>query len=109
MVADGQVAPGFTDSILFRQVIGPYQMEQYGLVGGNIADGLSFGKLFHTARPPATPTTAPRPRPLPGRVGHPRQRRHRRHPGRNVVRQITKDLQDEHRQKIRQRLRLPAR
>ncbi len=43
------VAPGFTDSILHRQVIGPYEMEhEYGLVGGNIFHGeLSPGQLFH--------------------------------------------------------------
>jgi phytoene dehydrogenase-like protein len=48
------VAPGFTDSILFRQVVGPYQMEhEYGLVGGNIFHGeLSASQLFHT-RPAA--------------------------------------------------------
>ena len=43
------VAPGFTDSILHRQVIGPYDMEHtYGLVGGNIFHGeLSASQLFH--------------------------------------------------------------
>ena len=43
------VAPGFTDSILHRQVIGPYEMEHdYGLVGGNIFHGeLSPDQLFH--------------------------------------------------------------
>ena len=43
------VAPGFTSSILHRQVIGPYDMEHtYGLVGGNIFHGeLSAGQLFH--------------------------------------------------------------
>jgi phytoene dehydrogenase-like protein len=48
------VAPGFTDSVLHRQVIGPHQMQQeYGLVGGNIFHGeLSLGQLFH-ARPAA--------------------------------------------------------
>jgi phytoene dehydrogenase-like protein len=48
------VAPGFTDSIIDRQVIGPHQMEQeYGLVGGNIFHGeLSSSQLFHT-RPAA--------------------------------------------------------
>jgi phytoene dehydrogenase-like protein len=48
------VAPGFTDSILGRQVIGPWQMEhEYGLVGGNIFHGeLSSSQLFHT-RPAA--------------------------------------------------------
>jgi phytoene dehydrogenase-like protein len=48
------VAPGFTDSILHRQVIGPYQMEnEYGLIGGNIFHGeLSSAQMFH-ARPAA--------------------------------------------------------
>jgi phytoene dehydrogenase-like protein len=43
------VAPGFANSILHRQVIGPYEMEyEYGLVGGNIFHGeLSPGQLFH--------------------------------------------------------------
>jgi phytoene dehydrogenase-like protein len=44
-----EVAPGFTSSILHRQMIGPYDMEHtYGLVGGNIFHGeLSVGQLFH--------------------------------------------------------------
>ena len=48
------VAPGFTDSVLHRQVIGPHQMqEEYGLIGGNIFHGeLSLGQMFH-ARPAA--------------------------------------------------------
>jgi phytoene dehydrogenase-like protein len=48
------VAPGFTASVLHRQVIGPHQMQQeYGLVGGNIFHGeLSLGQMFH-ARPAA--------------------------------------------------------
>jgi len=48
------VAPGFTDSVLHRQVIGPRQMQQeYGLIGGNIFHGeLSLGQMFH-ARPAA--------------------------------------------------------
>jgi phytoene dehydrogenase-like protein len=48
------VAPGFTNSILHRQVIGPHQMEQeYGLIGGNIFHGeLSASQIFH-ARPAA--------------------------------------------------------
>lgn len=43
------VAPGFTSSILHRQVIGPHQMEsEYGLIGGNIFHGeLSASQLFH--------------------------------------------------------------
>ncbi len=48
------VAPGFTESLLHRQVIGPRQMQQeYGLVGGNIFHGeLTLGQMFH-ARPAA--------------------------------------------------------
>jgi phytoene dehydrogenase-like protein len=48
------VAPGFTDSIVHRQVIGPHLMQQeYSLVGGNIFHGeLSLGQMFH-ARPAA--------------------------------------------------------
>jgi phytoene dehydrogenase-like protein len=48
------VAPGFTSSVLHRQVIGPRQMQQdYGLVGGNIFHGeLTLGQMFH-ARPAA--------------------------------------------------------
>ncbi|MDQ1642333.1 MAG: hypothetical protein QOJ90_1684 [Actinomycetota bacterium] len=48
------VAPGFTDSVLHRQVIGTREMEtEYGLVGGNIFHGeLSPSQLFHT-RPAA--------------------------------------------------------
>jgi phytoene dehydrogenase-like protein len=43
------VAPGFTGSILHRQVLGPHEMERdYGLVGGNIFHGeLSTSQLFH--------------------------------------------------------------
>jgi phytoene dehydrogenase-like protein len=49
-----EVAPGFTDSIVGRQVIGPHQMEtEYGLVGGNIFHGeLTPGQMFH-CRPAA--------------------------------------------------------
>jgi phytoene dehydrogenase-like protein len=48
------VAPGFTDSIIGRQVIGPHTMQtEYGLVGGNIFHGeLTPGQLFH-CRPAA--------------------------------------------------------
>jgi phytoene dehydrogenase-like protein len=44
-----EVAPGVRDSVLHRQVIGPYEMEQeYGLIGGNIFHGeLSPSQLFH--------------------------------------------------------------
>jgi phytoene dehydrogenase-like protein len=43
------VAPGFEDSVICRQVIGPYDMEQeWGLIGGNIFHGeLSADQLFH--------------------------------------------------------------
>ena len=43
------VAPGFTRSILHRQVLGPHEMERdYGLIGGNIFHGeLSTSQLFH--------------------------------------------------------------
>ncbi len=43
------VAPGFTASILHRQVIGPHEMEhKYGLIGGNIFHGeLSPDQMFH--------------------------------------------------------------
>jgi phytoene dehydrogenase-like protein len=43
------VAPGFRESIVARQVIGPYDMEtEWGLIGGNIFHGeLSADQLFH--------------------------------------------------------------
>jgi phytoene dehydrogenase-like protein len=49
-----QVAPGFAESVLHRQVIGPHEMqEEYALVGGNIFHGeLTMGQMFH-ARPAA--------------------------------------------------------
>lgn len=48
------VAPGFTGSILGRQIIGPHRMQmEYGLVGGNIFHGeLTAGQMFH-CRPAA--------------------------------------------------------
>ncbi len=48
------VAPGFTASIVGRQVIGPDTMQsEYGLVGGNIFHGeLTVGQMFH-CRPAA--------------------------------------------------------
>jgi len=44
-----EVAPGFTSSILHRDIVGPYDMEHdYGLIGGNIFHGeLSIEQLFH--------------------------------------------------------------
>jgi len=50
-IIDGytELAPNFKGSILHRQVIGPYDMEQdLGLIGGNIFHGeLSADQLFH--------------------------------------------------------------
>jgi phytoene dehydrogenase-like protein len=44
-----EMAPGFRESIIHRQVLGPYHMEhEWGLVGGNIFHGeLSAEQLFH--------------------------------------------------------------
>ncbi|MCU1427581.1 MAG: dependent oxidoreductase [Actinomycetia bacterium] len=44
-----ELAPGFRASILHRQVIGPYEMEnEYSLIGGNIFHGeLSADQMFH--------------------------------------------------------------
>ena len=43
-----QLAPGFKDSIVDYQVIGPWDMEQIGLIGGNIFHGeLAVDQLFH--------------------------------------------------------------
>jgi phytoene dehydrogenase-like protein len=49
-----ELAPGFTSSVIGRQVIGPHEMQsEYGLVGGNIFHGeLTPGQLFH-CRPAA--------------------------------------------------------
>jgi phytoene dehydrogenase-like protein len=43
------VVPGFTDSIVGREVIGPDTMQGgYGLIGGNIFDGeLNAVQMFH--------------------------------------------------------------
>jgi phytoene dehydrogenase-like protein len=89
------VAPGFTNSILHRQVIGPWRMENdYGLVGGNIFHGeLSPSQLFHT-RP--APGYADYRTPVRGLY----QAGSGTHggggvtgiPGRNVVKQIRRDL-----------------
>lgn len=88
------VAPGFTDSIIGRQVIGPHRMQaEYGLVGGNIFHGeLTPGQLFH-CRPAAG--YADLRTPIPGLY----QAGSATHggggvtgiPGRNVVRQILRD------------------
>jgi phytoene dehydrogenase-like protein len=43
------VAPGFRDSVIARQVLGPWDMEtEWGLIGGNIFHGeLTVDQLFH--------------------------------------------------------------
>ena len=43
------IAPGFKDSIMFKQVIGPHEMEkEWGLIGGNIFHGeLTVDQLLH--------------------------------------------------------------
>ena len=43
------VAPGFKDSVIARQIIGPKQMQEgWDLIGGNIFHGeLTVGQLFH--------------------------------------------------------------
>lgn len=49
IAAYDEVAPGFRDSVIARQVIGPYDMETgWALIGGNIFHGeLSADQLFH--------------------------------------------------------------
>jgi len=98
------VAPGFADSVLHRQVIGPYDLEHtYGLVGGNIFHGeLTLGQMFH-ARPAAGYADLRTP------VRGLYQAGSATHggggvtgiPGRNVVRQI---LTDRRRERWRRRL-----
>jgi phytoene dehydrogenase-like protein len=93
-----EVAPGFTESILHRQVIGPHDMEtEYGLVGGNIFHGeLSTSQLFH-ARPAAGYADLRTP------VRGLYQAGSATHggggvtgiPGRNAVRQVLRDLRRE--------------
>jgi phytoene dehydrogenase-like protein len=88
------VAPGFTDLVRHRQVIGPHQMQsEYGLVGGNIFHGeLSLGQMFH-GRPAAGYADLRTP------VGGLYQAGSATHggggvtgiPGRNVVRQVLAD------------------
>jgi phytoene dehydrogenase-like protein len=89
-----EVAPGFADSVVGRQVIGPDLMQrEYGLIGGNIFHGeLSPGQMFH-CRPAAG--YADLRTPIRGLY----QAGSATHggggvtgiPGRNVVRQILKD------------------
>jgi phytoene dehydrogenase-like protein len=102
-----EVAPGFTSSVLHRQVIGPHEMEtEYGLVGGNIFHGeLSASQLFH-ARPAAGYADLRTP------VRGLYQAGSGTHggggvtgiPGRNAGRQVLRDLR---RQRLAARLRWP--
>ena len=76
------VAPGFTDSILHRQVIGPYEMEhEYGLIGGNIFHGeLSPDQMFHMRPAPGyADFRTPIARPVSSEQRDPRRRRRDRH------------------------------
>jgi phytoene dehydrogenase-like protein len=102
------VAPGFTDSVIGRQVIGPHTMErEYGLIGGNIFHGeLTPGQMFH-CRPAAG--YADLRTPIHGLY----QAGSATHggggvtgiPGRNVVRQV---LRDQRRRPWRRRGGMPA-
>jgi phytoene dehydrogenase-like protein len=106
-----QVAPGFTSSVLHRQVIGPHRMqEEYGLVGGNIFHGeLSLGQMFH-ARPAAGYADLRTP------VGGLYQAGSSTHggggvtgiPGRNVVRQVLADRRADRLRGQAERLRTRA-
>jgi phytoene dehydrogenase-like protein len=103
------VAPGFTSSVLHRQVLGPYDIEhEYGLIGGNIFHGeLTVGQMFH-GRPAAG--FADLRTPVRGLY----QAGSATHggggvtgvPGRNVVRQVLADLRSQRR---RAALHLPPR
>ncbi|MEO6822579.1 MAG: NAD(P)/FAD-dependent oxidoreductase [Candidatus Nanopelagicales bacterium] len=103
------VAPGFTNSVLHRQIIGPHTIEhEYGLIGGNIFHGeLSVGQMFH-ARPAAGYADLRTP------VRGLYQAGSATHggggvtgiPGRNVVHQVVADKKAAHRRSL---LRLPTR
>ena len=103
------VAPGFTDSVLHRQILGPYDIEhEYGIVGGTIFHGeLTMGQMFH-ARPAAGYADLRTP------VRGLYQAGSGTHggggvtgvPGRNVVRQV---LADRRRAQWRERAHLPRR
>ena len=78
------MAPGFQDSILHRDIVGPHEMEhEYGLIGGNIFHGeLSLEQLFHMRPAPGyADYRTPIARALQRRLGDPRRRRRLRHPG----------------------------
>ena len=78
-----EVAPNFKSSILHRDIVGPYEMEQeYGLIGGNIFHGeLSLEQLFHMRPAPGyADYRTPIGRPVLRQLGHARGRRRLRHP-----------------------------
>ena len=78
-----ELAPNFKASILHRDIVGPYDMEQeYGLVGGNIFHGeLSLEQLFHMRPAPGyADYRTPLRRPVLRQLGHARGRRGVRHP-----------------------------
>ena len=78
-----EMAPGFADCVLHRQVIGPYEMEhEWGLIGGNIFHGeLSAEQLFHMRPAPGyADYRIADPRVVPGLQRHPRRGRRLRHP-----------------------------
>ena len=89
-----EVAPNFKASILHRDVVGPYQMEQdYGLIGGNIFHGeLSLEQLFHM-RPARWLRRLPHAdqRPVLRQFGDPRGRRRLRDPGWQAARAALTD------------------
>ena len=99
------VAPGFRDSIIARDIVGPHEMEtEYGLIGGNIFHGeLSLEQLFHLRPAPGyadyrTPIAGPLLRQLRdpcrrGRLRHPRDAgRPRRDQGRQARRLVPRRL-----------------
>ena len=78
-----ELAPGFEDSVLHRQVLGPHEMQdEWGLVGGNIFHGeLSAEQLFHMRPAPGyADYRTPDPRALPMLERHARGRWRLRHP-----------------------------
>ena len=78
-----ELAPNFKASILHRDIVGPYEMEQeYGLIGGNIFHGeLSLEQLFHMRPAPGLRGLPdPAPRPVLRQLGHARGRRGVRDP-----------------------------
>ena len=80
--ATTELAPDFKQSVMHRQVIGPYEMEhEYGLIGGNIFHGeLTPEQLFHMRPAPGYSRLHDADqRSLPVLVGHARRRRRHRH------------------------------